>query len=139
MKRVLAILNRETTAQAVLAVTQLVAARAEAEGIVVMHPRLEQDPSFMPTEEVMTDDRRRQFNQSSGDLAGVLREAFDNWSASCQEGRLARWVEVVGNVEASVGLRRAKQASLSLGTRCRTITMMRAKPFELPFMMQQRP
>lgn len=111
MKNVLAVLNRETTAQAVLAVTRLVAARVAAEGITVMHPRLTQDPSFMPTEEVMTDGRLRHFDRSSGELAAALRQAFHAWQASCSEGKCARWVEVIGDAAKSVGAE-ATQADL---------------------------
>ena len=111
MERILVIVNREETALSALCAAQAIAARLKSSKISVLCPRLPEDPSFMPTEEIMTDVRRRQFNRSSAGSVEALREIFANWKASLQQQDVVRWIEVIGDASRSVGAE-ATQADL---------------------------
>jgi nucleotide-binding universal stress UspA family protein len=111
MERILVVLNREETALSTLCVAQAVAARLKSSKISVLCPRLPEDPSFMPTEEVMTDVRRRQFNRTSGASIEHLRTIFATWKSSIQQQDDVRWLEVIGEAARSVGAE-ATQADL---------------------------
>jgi hypothetical protein len=101
--RILAITNREETAAAVLRVAQQIAARTDSSKVTVLMPRLPEDPSFIPTEEVMTDERRRTFNHESGRKAASLRLIFNIWQESKPDVKEARLLEIIGDANKSVG------------------------------------
>lgn len=111
MERILAILNREQTAASVLHVAQLIAARLGEARISALHTRLAQDPSFMPTEEVMTEERSRAFNRASGERAVHLREAYETWKGGLANPGNARWTEVIGDASKAIAAE-ATQADL---------------------------
>jgi nucleotide-binding universal stress UspA family protein len=111
MERILVVLNREDTAMSVLSTAHAVAGRLRSTKISVLCPRLPEDPVFMPTEEVMTDVHRRQFNRTSGSLAERLRAIFAEWRSSLPDRDDIRWLEVIGESSKSVGSE-ATQADL---------------------------
>lgn len=103
MERILAVLNRTETAASVLHVTGGIEARLGMVRVSALHPRLAQDPSFMPTEEVMTEERSRRFAHETADLAAHLRQIFDEWLPSLGKGSTARWIEIIGDPVKSIG------------------------------------
>ncbi len=111
MERILVILNRERTADAVLTTAGRLASRLGTARITVLHPRLPEDPSFMPTEEIMTPDRQLQFNRVSAARAAHLRDVVASWQASLPAGQQVRSLEVIGKPAQVVGAE-ATQADL---------------------------
>lgn len=103
MSKLLAILNRIDTAASVLVVAQRVAARIDGCEILVLHPGMAEDPSFMPTEEVMTTERQLAFAASTGRRADALRNQFERWTPSCHELNPPHWLEVIGDIREIVG------------------------------------
>jgi nucleotide-binding universal stress UspA family protein len=103
MERILAVLNRTETAPCVLHVAQGIASRLGKVQISALHPRLSQDPSFMPSEEVMTEERSRIFAHGSAEHATHLRRLFEQWTATLGDGCTTRWIEIIGDPATSVG------------------------------------
>ena len=96
MRQILAVLNHLETCGAVLAAADLAASRLQAAGIEVLHVRPDSDPSFLPTEEVMTSDRKAHFEAQMQARSAGLRTAFEKWSALRRPGPEAEWREQVG-------------------------------------------
>jgi len=103
MERILAVLNRTETAPCILHVAQGIASRLVKVQISALHPRLSQDPSFMPSEEVMTEERSRIFAHGSAEHATHLRRLFEQWTATLGDGCTTRWIEIIGDPATSVG------------------------------------
>ncbi len=111
MTKILAILNRSETARAVLTASQSLAERMGLDGVWVLHPRPFQDPNFMPTEEVMTDDRRAAFEDDPEATAGMIRAAVSAWQQEHAIGADHRFAEIVGEPRRTVALE-GRQASM---------------------------
>jgi len=77
---ILAILNRVETAEAVLQAARALQPIYEGVSIRVIRPRPDVEPDFMPTEEIMSPDRRAQFEADedalTAKLRGVVETAF---------------------------------------------------------------
>ena len=115
MPKILAVLNRVDTAASVLAVTELLAERLGKARAWVMHPRLPQDPDFMPTEEVMTPKRQHAFDVRTSERAEALRDIFYDWQQ--QSGSMAgvQWLEIVGQPSTSVRVEGSRADLVVLG------------------------
>jgi nucleotide-binding universal stress UspA family protein len=111
MRQILAVLNHLETSRAVLIAADLAAARLHATGIDVLHVRPASDPAFLPTEEVMTADRKARFEQATQARSAALRAAFEAWRAARAPGPVAAWREDIG-VEADVVATRGDNADL---------------------------
>jgi len=74
---ILAVLDHVETARPVLAAAGLLASRLSGARIGVLHIRPEVDPSFMPTEEIMTEDRAREFTQREDKRSADLKKVFE--------------------------------------------------------------
>jgi nucleotide-binding universal stress UspA family protein len=123
MEHILAILNREHTGAAVLRVARMIAGRLGQAQIAVLHPRLAQDPSFMPTEEVMTKERQTDFDRLCAKRAEALRDLYEHWHASLAAEISARWIEIIGD---------PVRAIASEATRAELIVVGHALPDDLP-------
>jgi nucleotide-binding universal stress UspA family protein len=102
MQNILALLNRIETARSVLAAAGLVARRVGVPRIGVLHVRPGVDPTFMPTEEVMTGERERRFKAATAAWSADLRGIFAAWQAEAGANPAADWREVVGETRAVV-------------------------------------
>jgi len=96
MRKILALLNHLETSGAVLVAADLAAGRLRAAEIGVLHVRPASDPSFLPTEEVMTPDRKARFEADAKARSAALRAAFEVWRARRGPGAAATWREVIG-------------------------------------------
>ena len=67
-----------------------------ADFIDVLHVRPASDPSFLPTEEVMTPDRKARFEADAQARSAALRAAFEAWRAARAPGAAATWREEIG-------------------------------------------
>lgn len=74
---VLAILNRVETAQSVLRAAVELQTIYGRSSINVLRPRPDVDPDFMPTEEIMSPDRRAKFEAEEEKLTLALREVAE--------------------------------------------------------------
>jgi len=111
MRKFLAVLNHVETCRAALVAADLVAAPWRADAIDVLHVRPASDPSFLPTEEVMTPDRKARFEQAAQARSAALRAAFEAWRAARAAGAQASWREEVG-AEPAVVVAQADMADL---------------------------
>ena len=75
MDHLLAILNRTETAPSVLAGCRLAAQRMPGSAVVLLHPRPDIDPYYMPTEEIMTAARSREFEAERDRIVAHLSDA----------------------------------------------------------------
>jgi nucleotide-binding universal stress UspA family protein len=98
MRELVAVLTHADTADAVLAAAALAAARLPGAAIAVLHPRRAADPSFLPTEEVMTPARQAHFAAGEATRSAAVRAAFDAWPGAAA----ATWREVAGDPAAIV-------------------------------------
>ena len=78
MSRILCILNEPLTAPAVLQASRLLLDRLGGR-LQVLHPRPAHEPDFMPTEEVMTEERRRRFTRREDLRSSALAHRFEAW------------------------------------------------------------
>jgi nucleotide-binding universal stress UspA family protein len=92
MRTLLAVLSEAETTASVLAAVSLVAQRLPGARIDVLHVRPAADPSFMPTEEVMTPDRQARFEAREASRSAALRAIYDDW----RRGQAADWREEIG-------------------------------------------
>jgi len=92
MRRLLAVLNHVETAPAVLAAAALAAQRLPGAAIEALNVRLADDPSFMPTEEIMTPARRAHFATAQAALSAALHQVFAAWPGAAG----ATWREESG-------------------------------------------
>ncbi len=96
MRAILAVLNRPETASAVLATAWLTAQRLPGARIDVLQLRLAEDPSFLPTEEIMTPARQAQFEAASARLSEALRAALAAWRRALPQPDHVTWRELRG-------------------------------------------
>lgn len=102
MPGVLALLDRPGTARTVLVTAGLAAARLGATAIDVLHVRPAVDPSFLPTEEVMTTARALRFAAAEDARSAALKQVFTTW------GGPGVWREIIGDVPAEIAAEAAK-------------------------------
>lgn len=93
---ILAVLNLIETAHSVLATSGLLAERLKEARIGVLHIRAKVDPSFMPTEEVMTENRERAFQAKEDERSSDLKGILDAWQRETGRNAGAAWREVIG-------------------------------------------
>lgn len=115
MARVLAVLNRSSTAGSVLHTARLVANRLGEDDAWAILPRPHQDPDFMPTEEVMTSDRRDAFEQASDRTAREVREVVAAWQSSRDVSHGSRFAEIVGEPARTVALEARRASVIVIG------------------------
>lgn len=96
MRVLLAVLNRTGTARAVLAAAGLVARRLEHARIEALHVRPTTDPSFVPSEEVMTPARQAHFEAREATLSAELQGIFQTWRDGLEPGADVVWREEWG-------------------------------------------
>lgn len=114
---ILAVLNRSETARPVLVSAGLLAARLPGGGarIDALHIRPAVDPDFMPTEEMMTENRRRRFEAWAEERSADLKRFFDAWARARQPGGAAAWREVVGRTKAVVAAEGSRTDLIVIG------------------------
>jgi nucleotide-binding universal stress UspA family protein len=102
VQNILALLNRIETARPVLVAAELVAGRLGLPRIGVLHVRPAVDPTFLPSEEVMTKERERRFNAATAARSADLRGIFETWQAEVGAHLTADWREIVGKTRSIV-------------------------------------
>jgi nucleotide-binding universal stress UspA family protein len=103
---ILAVLTDPRTARAVLEAASGVAAIDPAAAIEALHVRVDRETLIMPTEEVMTKQRRAELDAMLAERARLLQDAFTVWSkTSGGAASRATWHEVAGVVAAEVAAR----------------------------------
>jgi nucleotide-binding universal stress UspA family protein len=107
MRALLAVLDNAETAPAVLAAAALLARRLPGAQIEVLHARPHADPTFLPTEEIMTPARQAKFAAGAAARSAALRTVFDAWP----QAQAATWREEAGE-EATVVLREGAKADI---------------------------
>lgn len=112
MRTLLAVLDHLETAPAVLAAAALVARRLGLPRIGVLHVRAAADPSFMPTEEVMTPQRQAHFESHEAARSAALHALFDTWQKTAPA---AEWREETGDKPEVVAEAAASTDLLVLG------------------------
>jgi CrcB protein len=88
--RILAILDQPDTADPVLAAASSVADRLGGARIEVLHVRHDVMEGFMPTEEVMSVQRRQEIEGEAARISDELRRRFEAWQGD------GEWREVTG-------------------------------------------
>jgi len=112
-RSIIAILDRTETAHPVLAAAALAAAALAADRlgearIEALHVRHDAREGFMPTEEVMTEQREREIEGEAAQRSADLHEIFEAWR---RESDVGDWREVTGET-AKVIAEVAAQADL---------------------------
>ena len=92
-RSILAILDRPETAPAVLAAAALVADRLGDAQIEALHVRHETREGFLPTEDVVTGDRRQEIEGEAARRSAALRGIFDAW----RWDGIRTWCEIAGD------------------------------------------
>lgn len=111
MENILAVVNREQTEASVLRVAGTIASRLRDARVAVLHPRPDQDTSFLPTEEYMTPDREAAFRAATAQRAGALHAGYEAWQRSLPAGSPVRWIEVAADPATTIRTE-AKNADL---------------------------
>lgn len=109
MDHITCILNDPATAQSVLRTGQLLSQRLGEGRFRVLRPRPARDPDFMPTEEVMTDERRERFARRGDARSDELNRLFAAWNNSTTDSVVLE--EVEGDVSEIVAMA-AREAAL---------------------------
>jgi nucleotide-binding universal stress UspA family protein len=99
---ILAVLTDPRSAPAVLRAAAGAAAIDDAATIEALHVRIDSATLIMPTEEVMTKQRRAELDTMLAERARLLQLAFADWSNSGAAAGRARYREVAGVVAAEV-------------------------------------
>jgi protein CrcB len=92
-RAIVAFLDRTETAPAVLAASALAADRLAPARIAAIHVRHDALEGFMPTEDIMTEARRREIDGEAARQAAELNRIFEAWR---QRGGTGTWREVTG-------------------------------------------
>ena len=105
--RIVAVLTDPATARACLSAAEAAAAAVgSAAPVEAFHPRPTPESLIMPSEEVMTDARRKALEAMLDERSRAVRRLVAEWGAAAAAGRAAPWNEVVGDsVEAAVAAR----------------------------------
>lgn len=94
--RVLAIPSLPETARPVLVAAALLADRLGGAQVDMLHVRHSGVEDFMPTEEVMTGERRREAEAAAAGRSAAIRTIFDAWVLKDGAASGARWRERTG-------------------------------------------
>jgi nucleotide-binding universal stress UspA family protein len=105
---ILAILDRADTAHPVLAAAAFAAGGFGSTRIEALHVRHDALEGFMPTEDVMIEERRQEIEGEAARLSAELRAIFDTWRAG---GGVGEWREVTGETDKVIA-REAAEADL---------------------------
>lgn len=109
MDHITCILNDPTTARSVLQTGRLLSQRLGEGRFRVLRPRSARDLDFMPTEEVMTDERRDRFARREDARSDEFNRLFATWKSSTADSVLLE--EVEGDVSEIVAMA-AREAGL---------------------------
>jgi nucleotide-binding universal stress UspA family protein len=115
MRRILAVLNHLDTASAVLAAAGLLARRLPAARIDVLHVRPANDPSFIPSEEVMTPARKARFAAEAAVRTAELQRIFAASQQADGASVHSTWREVSGPEAECVAREAARADLLAIG------------------------
>ena len=110
---VLAVLTRTETTGAALETARLVAQRLGGARLEPLHVRHDPMEGFLPTEEVMTPERKQALAAAEAKHSDLVKAAFEKWLGSQAEPRPS-WREVIGTVEEVVA-EQARHAGLVVG------------------------
>ena len=107
---VLAVLTRAETAGAALETARLAAQRMGGARMEPLHVRHDPMEGFLPTEEVMTPERRHALAAAEAKNSALVKAAFEDWLGS-QPQPGPSWREVIGTVQEVVA-EQARHAGL---------------------------
>src|SRR5579875_1682963 len=113
--RILAIVSRPDAAHPILAAAALLAGRLGNARMEVLHVRHDAMADFMPTEEVMTGERRQETEAASAGRSAAVRSAFDAWMLKDGAASGAQWRERVGKTSAVIAEEATKADIVVLG------------------------
>jgi len=113
MTKLLVVLDEIETADAVLAATELLAARVPDATIIGLHVHPDVDPYFLPTEEIMTPARKAEFQAKTAKRSADLHKHFEQWRSAFKKPDTANWNDHPGT-EAEVVTREAANADFTV-------------------------
>ncbi len=113
-RRILAILDRPETAHPVLVASGLVAARSGGAAVTALHLRHGALDAFMPTEDVMTRQRREEIDGAAARKSAAMHDIFESWRAGSGAGE---WREMAGEARRVIAAE-AAGADLIVVGRC---------------------
>jgi nucleotide-binding universal stress UspA family protein len=99
---VMAVLTRPVTARAVLETARMVAERINASELKALHVRHDPMEGFLPSEEVMTPERKQAIEAAEAKKSAAIKAVFERWAGDSGQSAKADWVEVTGPVEQAV-------------------------------------
>ncbi len=99
---IVAIPTRADSAEAVLQAAGLIAKGTGNAQIEIVHVRHDPMEGFLPSEEVMTRERRQAFEAAQEQNSILIKAVFDRWAPS-QPGPKPSWREVTGSIDKMVG------------------------------------
>jgi CrcB protein len=111
-RSILAILDHRETAPAVLAAAALLADRLGDSRIEALHVRHEGLEGFLPTEDVVTGDRRQEIEGEAARRSAGLRGIFEAWQ---RDGGSRDWREIAGDTARIVAEEAAKADMVVVG------------------------
>lgn len=79
VQRIIVVLNQPRSARYVLDAATLLLARLPGCHLELHHPRPDVDPDYIPTEEIMTDDRRLAFERQRDGIVQELSASVADW------------------------------------------------------------
>ncbi|WP_428488193.1 fluoride efflux transporter CrcB [Rhodopila sp.] len=109
---ILALLDRPETARSVLAAAALAADRFGSGRIEALHIRYDAMEDFMPTEDVMTEDRQREVDGRAARRTAELHALFDAW---LPRDDAATWRDVTGETAKIVTAEAANAGLIVMG------------------------
>jgi len=112
---ILAILNVVETAHSVLETSGLLARRLEGARIDVLHIRAAVDPGFMPTEEVMSESREREFQAKENQRSSDLEDIWSAWQRETEQNTTAVWRVIAGETKSTIAAEGSKVDLVVIG------------------------
>jgi nucleotide-binding universal stress UspA family protein len=82
--------------------------------LVTLHVRPAVDPYFVATEEIMTESRKREFEEDQRRRSEALEAVYDTWSAANQN-TVSAWREIVGDLKTLVANESRKAIVVVIG------------------------
>jgi nucleotide-binding universal stress UspA family protein len=101
---ILALLTRVETTQAVLQAARLISQRRADGRLAALHVRHDPMEGFLPSEEIMTQERRQALEAAQAKNAATIKAVYDEW-VSCQGEPRPVWQDVTGPVREVVPAR----------------------------------
>jgi nucleotide-binding universal stress UspA family protein len=98
---IVVILTRQDSAEAVLKAAGLIAQRTGDSQTEILHIRHDPMEGFLPSEEVMTRERKQAFEAAQEQNSSLIKAVFGRWAPS-QPGPKPLWREVIGSTEKMV-------------------------------------